>query len=107
VGRSSAPGAQSVEVTQYGSGFKSCETYIDGRDPQSLDYTEFLGWLGGYLSGVNAISLKTNDVLGSSDLTQAIYWLDSYCNANPRQPFALAVQALVTERHGSTLAARH
>jgi hypothetical protein len=99
MGASAAPGAHSVEVTNYGSGFKSCETYIEAREPQSLDNAEFLDWLGGYLSGVNAISLRTNNILGGSELTQAIYWLDNYCNAHPKEPFAMAVGALVTADH--------
>ncbi len=102
---SATPGAHSVNVTQYGFGFKSCETYIEARDPQSIDRTEFIDWLGGYLSGVNAISLKTNDILGGSDLAQAVYWLDSYCDANPSQPVAMAAATLVTEQLRNVIAA--
>jgi hypothetical protein len=99
MGASSAPGAHSVEVTNYGSGFKPCRTYIEAREPQSPDSAEFIDWLGGYLSGVNAISLHTNDILGASQLTQAVYWLDDYCSSHPVEPFALAVGALVDARH--------
>jgi hypothetical protein len=44
---------------------------------------------------VNAISLGTNNILGKSDLTAAIYWIDDYCRANPRARFAEAVDARV------------
>jgi hypothetical protein len=94
-GAASAAGAHSVEVTRYGSGFKPCQSYIEARGPQSLDGEEFVQWLGGYLSGVNAISLRTNDVLGASELDQAVYWLDTYCSSHPVAPFSQAVSALV------------
>src|SRR5665213_334518 len=99
MGASSAPGAHSVEVADYGSGFKSCATYIEARAPQSLDGAEFTDWLGGYLSGVNAISLKTNNILGGAELPQAMYWLDNYCTANLPEPFAAAVGALVGQSY--------
>ncbi len=102
----STPGAHSVETTRYGAGFKACTTYIASRQPQSFDGDEFVNWLGGYLSGANAISLKTNDVLGTSDLTQAVFWLDDYCTAHPAQPFSLAVTALVDASHDIKVA-RH
>jgi len=91
----STPGAHSVDVTRYGSGFRPCTSYIGSRQPQGLDSDEFIDWLGGYLSGANAMSLKTNDVLGSSELTQAIFWLDDYCTTHPVTPFSLAVSAMV------------
>ncbi len=69
--------------------------YIEDGRPQSLDGEEFVHWLGGYLSGVNAISLRTNDVLGTSKLDQAVYWLDTYCSSHPVAPFSQAVNALV------------
>ncbi len=94
-GAASAAGAHSVEVTRYGSGFKPCQSYIAARGPQSIDSEEFIQWLGGYLSGVNAISLHTNDVLGTSELDQAVYWLDTYCSSHPVEPFSQAVSALV------------
>jgi hypothetical protein len=94
-GAASAAGAHSVELTRYGSGFKPCQSYIEARGPQSIDGEEFIQWLGGYLSGVNAISLRTNDVLGTSELDQAVYWLDDYCSSHPVAPFSQAVSALV------------
>lgn len=95
LGAASAAGAHSVEVTRYGSGFKPCQSYIEARGPQSIDGDEFIQWLGGYLSGVNAISLRTDDVLGTSELDQAVYWLDAYCSSHPIEPFSQAVSALV------------
>ena len=93
VGGRSTTARQTVEVTTYGAGFKSCGTYLDAREQQNADEVSFLDWLGGYLSGVNAMSLSTNNVLGDSDLTGVISWLDNYCRANPGTLFAVAVAA--------------
>jgi hypothetical protein len=90
---------QTAEVTTYGTGFKSCSAYLYAREQSNVDETAFVDWLGGYLSGVNAISLTTDNILGNSDLTAAIYWIDNYCRANPRAHFAEAVDARVAPNH--------
>lgn len=95
IGARSTNARQTVEVTTYGAGFKSCGVYLDARERQNADEAAFIDWLGGYLSGVNAISLSTNNILGDSELTAAIYWLDDYCRVNPRTRFAEAVDARV------------
>jgi hypothetical protein len=92
---------QTAEVTTYGTGFKSCSVYQYAREQSNADEIAFVDWLGGYLSGVNAMSLTTNNILGKSDLTAVIYWLDDYCRANPRARFAEAVDArLAPNRRG-------
>lgn len=84
------------DATSYGAADKSCQVYRDARAQREVDYwTEFTGWLGGYLSGVNAISLRTANVLGDAQLTDAVHWLDAYCGAHPPTSFAAAVEALV------------
>jgi hypothetical protein len=92
---------QTTEVTTYGTGFKSCSVYQYAREQSNADEIAFVDWLGGYLSGVNAISLTTNNILGKSELTAMIYWIDDYCRANPRARFAEAVDArLAPNRRG-------
>jgi hypothetical protein len=93
IGARSMRARQTAEVTTYGTGSKSCSVYLYAREQSNADEIAFVDWLGGYLSGVNAISLTTNNILGNSDLTAAIYWIDDYCRANPRAPFAEAVDA--------------
>jgi hypothetical protein len=95
IGARSTTARQTIEVTTYGAGFKSCGVYLDARERQNVDEAAFIDWLGGYVSGVNAISLRTDNILGDSDLTAAIYWLDNYCRANLRVRFAEAVDARV------------
>jgi len=91
----SLTGAHSVEVTAYGSGFKSCAVYLEGREQHNEDATAFIDWLGGYLSGVNAMSNDTQDILGRATLADAVYWLDNYCGSHQPTPFSDAVEALV------------
>jgi hypothetical protein len=93
IGARSTRGRQTPEVTTYGTGFKSCSVYLYAREQSNADEIAFVDWLGGYLSGVNAVSLTTNNILGNSGLTSAIYWIDDYCRANPLARFADAVDA--------------
>jgi len=93
IGARSTRARQTAEVTAYGTGVKSCAAYLYAREQSNADEAAFVDWLGGYLSGVNAISLTTNNILGNSDLTAAIYWIDDYCRANSRARFAEAVDA--------------
>jgi hypothetical protein len=107
IGTKSGPTAHTVDVTSYGSGYKTCGMYLETRERQNVkaylqahaqenvEHSEFIDWLGGYLSGVNAISSSTDNVLGGTGLADAVYWLDSYCGAHPPATFSAAVEALV------------
>jgi hypothetical protein len=88
--------AHAMEVATYGPEAKTCEAYLAARTQEDMvDWGQFRDWIGGYLSGVNAMSLSTNDILGNTDLTQAVYWLDSYCGSQPTAAFGVAADALV------------
>jgi hypothetical protein len=88
--------AHAIEVATYGSEAKTCGAYLAARTQEDMvDWGQFRDWIGGYLSGVNAMSLSTNSVLGNADLSQAVYWLDGYCTAHPVEPFGGAADALV------------
>jgi hypothetical protein len=93
------PAAHSIEASSYGTADKSCGVYIEAREQRDAAYldaaAEFTNWLGGYLSGVNAMSLDTNDVLGKAELSEAVSWLERYCGAHAPAPFGDAVNALV------------
>jgi hypothetical protein len=102
-GAKTGPAAHSVEVTAYGSGYKSCATYRQARETQTLDLnvdnTQFIAWLGGYLSGANAMSLTSANSLGSTGLTQATQWLDAFCGSHTESSFGTAVQAMIANVH--------
>jgi hypothetical protein len=92
---SAATRTQDFKTITYGAGFKSCGTYLTARETRDPDEMEFVDWLGGYLSGVNAISLDTTNVLGTSDLAGTISWLDNYCRERAAARFAAAAEARV------------
>ena len=93
------PAAHSIDATSYGSADKSCELYLGAREQRDATYldasAEFTNWLGGYLSGVNAMSLDTNDILGMTELSDGVSWLERYCSAHYLTSFGDAVHALV------------
>lgn len=99
LGAKPGPAAHSIEDVNYGSADRSCSMYLEARGQRDVIYQdasgEFTNWLGGYLSGVNAMSLHTNNVLGSAELTDAVAWLERYCSAHSLTSFANAVDALV------------
>jgi hypothetical protein len=99
LGGKPGPAAHSIQVTSYGSADKSCQLYLGAREQRDATYleasAEFTNWLGGYLSGVNAMSLDTNDVLGKAALADAVAWLERYCTAHVLVTFGEAVDALV------------
>jgi hypothetical protein len=96
LGAKPGPAAHALEVTTYGSADKACHLFLEAREQQQAEYWgEFLNWLGGYLSGVNAMSLRTNNVLGAAELGDALHWLDTFCSDHPVTSFRAAVDALV------------
>jgi hypothetical protein len=101
LGAKPGPATHAVEVTTYGSADKACHVFVEAREQQQADFwAEFLHWLGGYLSGVNVMSLHTNNVLGDAELADAVHWLDTFCSAHPGTAFGTAVDALIADRSG-------
>jgi hypothetical protein len=104
---SASRATQDAEATTYGAGFKLCQAYVDARVQQGGDAAAFIDWFGGYLSGVNAMSLSTNNILGDSALAQAVAWIDNYCVAHPEARFAMAVNARIAANHLDQAALNH
>jgi hypothetical protein len=102
LGAKTGSAAHAVDAIGYGSGYKSCAVYREARGAADVDLnvdrTEFVAWLGGYLSGINAMSLKTSNAAGVTTLTDALRWLDSYCDAHETNAFGDAVQVWLTAR---------
>jgi hypothetical protein len=99
LGAKPGPTAHAIGATTYGSADKTCRVFVEAREQREAAYwAEFLHWLGGYLSGVNAMSLRTNNVLGDAELADAVHWLDIFCGAHPGTTFGAAVEALLAEK---------
>ena len=96
LGAKPGPAAHAIEATSYGSADKACRLFVEAREQRQAEYwAEFLHWLGGYLSGVNAMSLRTDNVLGPAELADAVQWLDTFCSTHPVTSFEGAVDALI------------
>jgi hypothetical protein len=106
LGAKPGPATHVIEVTTYGSADKACHLFVEARAQQQAEYwAEFLHWLGGYLSGVNAMSLRTDNVLGAVGLGDAVHWLDIFCSTHPVTPFGAAVDELIVASSGGKIAA--
>jgi len=100
-GSRTGPVAHTLQNTTYGSADKSCRSYLDVREQQDpSNGAEFEAWLGGYLSGVNTVSLDSGNVLGDSELLTAVTWLDAWCSAHSSTAYIGAVEALVAASKG-------
>lgn len=96
-GAHTGPAAHAAEPVSYGSADKTCSQYLQAREGRdSINGAEFRDWLAGYLSGVNAISLASGNVLGSAELLDAVHWLDEWCTSHPVASYSSAAEALVS-----------
>jgi len=98
-GAKPGPAAHTLEATSYGTADAACQAFVDAREQKEAEYwTAYSNWLGGYLSGVNLMSLHSNNVLGDAQLLQAMQWLDDYCTNHPVTPFSAAAAELINDR---------
>jgi hypothetical protein len=94
-------------------GIKSCGAFVSAG-PQEKEM--FLGWALGFISGANSLASGRDRSAGFGwNREAAVGFLESYCSANPEQPFGVAVIALrnslprdelrppVTDGNGPTL----
>lgn len=96
-GAHTGPAAHAPEPASYGSADKTCSQYLRAReDRDRISGAEFRDWLAGYLSGVNAMSLASGNVLGNSELLDAVHWVDDWCSGHPSVSYSAAAEALVS-----------
>lgn len=103
-GAHTGPAVHTAEPVSYGSADKTCSQYLRARgDRDRINGAEFRDWLAGYLSGVNAMSLESGNVLGNSELLDAVRWLDDWCSGHPFVSYSTAAAELVSAqvREGS------
>ncbi len=75
----------------YGVGRQACETYMVARNEGGLSEISYKNWISGYLTSSNRSSEETYNLLGDTDFTQAMLWLDSYCKKHPENTIYMAV----------------
>ncbi len=80
-----------------GLGNRDCRVFLAEFERSSPGFARFLAWTAGYITAMNRAAPETFDVLGERDLYAVVDWLGGYCEKNPDQPYATAVDALVKE----------
>jgi hypothetical protein len=85
-----------VQVHLYGSGARSCGTWLEDRGNSILHNTE-LSWVLGWLSASSLFSEALGKHLRDTDANAVGAWVDKYCRENPLNNIAAASGALIDE----------
>ncbi|MCZ6732537.1 MAG: hypothetical protein O7B27_08315 [Gammaproteobacteria bacterium] len=90
--------------TSYSEGkIGSCGTYVaardEGRRGKLYEENNHIGWAFGYLTAYNLLTPDTYDIIGQTDLSAILLWLENYCKRNPLARFAEAMVLLTDELH--------
>ncbi len=78
---------------------RSCATFLRDQQAHGWDYNADAAWVAGYLTAYNAVTPDTGDILGDTDMSGALLWLQGYCKAHPAQGLAEGLAALTAELH--------
>ena len=84
-------------------GVRPCDQYVSGYG-QSQERNFMRLWLAGYITAANFHTTDTYDVLGNSDIEDALLWILAYCKANPRKDTFDGVQEMLAELSASSRA---
>jgi hypothetical protein len=76
---------------------RSCADYLQDQQARGFAYNADAAWVAGYLTAYNALTPDTGDILGSTDMSGAMLWLQDYCKAHPSQGLAAGTAALTAE----------
>lgn len=91
-----APGAWARDAS--GSfetvGAKSCAAFMRDHKAHSWAYNADTAWVTGYLTAYNALKSDTSNILGETDVSGAMFWLQKYCDAYPDKGLADGMLAL-------------
>ena len=104
VGFTGIASADEGPVTMRGLGITPCTQYLaaqkePGVTPNKVMYNQ---WAQGFMTGLNvALYMKFQKYADLPDAASMNQWLTTYCSANPRKPFHVAVSDLVAERSAS------
>ena len=79
----------------WGEGGASCFHYQKARLSEKDDV--FKAYLRGYLTSYNTVSEDTYSITGATTLTEAMEWIDNYCDEKSIDSFDRAIQMLITE----------
>jgi hypothetical protein len=75
-------------------GAKSCAAFMRDHKAQGWAYNADTAWVTGYLTAYNALSPDTSNILGETDVSGAMLWLQKYCQSFPTRGLADGMLAL-------------
>lgn len=80
-----------------GIGASTCENFVTARSASSDPYWMFLGWLDGYMTGINQYAPETYDVTPwqSQNLLAALF--EKFCTKNPGRNFFAVANKMIAE----------
>lgn len=76
-----------------GMGAQSCGQWIEAHKEGDVRREAMRGWLGGYLTGANAVG--AGDIMRGGRVQDAFMWMDGYCRNNPTVTIQRAADALI------------
>jgi len=93
------PGAWARDAT--GSfetvGARPCGTFLQDKQAHGWAYDADTAWVTGYVTAYNALTPDTSNILGDTDVSSAMLWLQNYCKANPANGLAEGMLAMTAE----------
>jgi hypothetical protein len=94
-------GSQAVAADANGSysvlGSSSCGAFLKALADKSVQNVRDYAWIAGYMTAYNLLTPNTYKILGSSDLPSAELWIKNYCEKNPLDDMAGALEVLMIE----------
>lgn len=82
----------------WGEGGLSCFQFSKARVAEKDE--PFKAYLRGYLTSYNTLSDDTYSITGSMNLTEALEWIDNYCDEKSIDSFDRSIHMLITEIEG-------
>ncbi len=86
-----------------GIGASTCEGFVTAKSESSDAYWMFLGWLDGYMTGINQYAPETCDITPcqSQNLLAALF--EKFCAKNPGANFFAVDNRMIVELRGDRL----
>jgi len=79
------------------AGAAQCAQFIKEREQKSNAYFQFIGWVGGYLTGYNRFTADTFDVAPWESMGLMDEFLAKLCSENQDKPFIGAVEFMLKQ----------
>ena len=85
-----------------GLGTNSCDKFISAFDQANktqnlIAINRYISYTNGALTGINIALENTYNILGGTELTGALFFLEKYCRDNPLDDYGYALYELLVE----------